>query len=248
MSPADAGNAAASPDAGNPATSSPDAALFDLPVGDLLDRVAAREPAPGGGAVAAVVVALAAGLAAMAARYSDRQLPDSARLAERADQLRLLAARLGDQDAAAYRSVLAAYRAPADDDGTRRRQISAALGQATDPPLRIAEVGVEVAALGALLAGAGNPNLAGDAAAAATLADGAVRVAAGLARINIGLGGLDEGLSARADRSVAAAADASRTAEAAAFGTGGARRPPMPGGARRPPTPDGEQVGAEALP
>ncbi|WP_425564207.1 cyclodeaminase/cyclohydrolase family protein, partial [Pseudonocardia zijingensis] len=38
--------------------------LLDLTVRELLDSVAARTPAPGGGGVAAIVTAMAAGLTA----------------------------------------------------------------------------------------------------------------------------------------------------------------------------------------
>ncbi|MGH3666526.1 MAG: cyclodeaminase/cyclohydrolase family protein, partial [Egibacteraceae bacterium] len=43
---------------------------FDEPLGRFLKDVAARQPAPGGGAVAGVTVAAAAGLVAMTARFS----------------------------------------------------------------------------------------------------------------------------------------------------------------------------------
>jgi len=42
----------------------------DRPVGEFLELLAARVPAPGGGAAAAVTGAMAAALAAMAARFS----------------------------------------------------------------------------------------------------------------------------------------------------------------------------------
>ncbi|MDP8977520.1 MAG: cyclodeaminase/cyclohydrolase family protein, partial [Actinomycetota bacterium] len=55
------------------------------PLGDFLERVAAQEPAPGGGAVAAVAIALAAALAGMAARLSERHTVDAPRMATEAD-------------------------------------------------------------------------------------------------------------------------------------------------------------------
>ena len=59
--------------------------LLDLRVADLLDAVAAREPAPGGGAVAALAAALAGGLVSMANRFSETG-------AERSEELRAAAA------------------------------------------------------------------------------------------------------------------------------------------------------------
>ena len=60
----------------------------DLPLGRFLDMVASREPAPGGGASAAVVVALAAALTSMAARFSKDHLTGSETIADKAEELR----------------------------------------------------------------------------------------------------------------------------------------------------------------
>ncbi|MDT7593335.1 MAG: Formiminotransferase-cyclodeaminase, partial [Pseudonocardiales bacterium] len=57
-------------------------------LGAFLDLVASREAAPGGGAVAALTLSMAAGLAAMAARLSPRQIADNASLADEADVVR----------------------------------------------------------------------------------------------------------------------------------------------------------------
>ncbi|WP_460392046.1 cyclodeaminase/cyclohydrolase family protein, partial [Actinophytocola sediminis] len=47
----------------------PPSSLLHLSVGGLLERVAARTPAPGGGAVAALTGAVIAALVALAARF-----------------------------------------------------------------------------------------------------------------------------------------------------------------------------------
>ena len=173
---------------------------------DFLEQVAAQVPAPGGGGAAALAAALAAGLVAMAARFSAAQLPAAADLAEQADQLRGRAAALADQDAAAYRAVLDAYRRPAGDDGSEwRERIGAALHDATATPLAIAEIAAHVAELAADVAAQGNPNLRGDATVAAHLAEGSARGAAALVGINMALGDLPDELSERAASAVAAA-------------------------------------------
>jgi formiminotetrahydrofolate cyclodeaminase len=59
-----------------PENTAPD--YLNLSLGEFLDRVASGGPAPGGGSVAAVAVALAAGLSGMAARLSADQVADSA--------------------------------------------------------------------------------------------------------------------------------------------------------------------------
>jgi methenyltetrahydrofolate cyclohydrolase len=177
-----------------------------VPVREFLDLIAAREPAPGGGAAAALTGALAAGLVAMAARFSHARLAASAGIARQADELRARAAGLADQDAAAFREVLDAYRRPRDGDGGgRRRRIAAALDGAARVPLEIAEIAAEVAGLAEAVAAGGNPNLRGDTVAAAHLAEASARSAAALVDINVGLGGLPGELSRRAAAAVAAA-------------------------------------------
>ena len=56
--------------------------FLDEPVRGFLDQLAARTPTPGGGGAAAVTGAMAAGLVAMAARFSATQLPGDENLDE----------------------------------------------------------------------------------------------------------------------------------------------------------------------
>ena len=166
---------------------------LEQPLAGFLDSVASDEPAPGGGAVAAVAIALAAGLSGMSARLSADHLADANELAERADLLRRRAAPLAQEDATAYGHVLAAYRTPDDGDPeVRREHIRTALSGAADVPLAIAEAGAEVAGIAARLAREGNPNLRGDAVAAAFLAEAGVRAAAVLVEINIKVGEISD--------------------------------------------------------
>jgi len=156
------------------------------PVADFLDLVASDEPAPAGGAVAAMAVALAAGLSGMTARLSADQLVDATELTERAERLRQRVAPLAQEDATVYGRVLAAYRATRDrDPEERQRRIRMALSEAANVPLAIAEIGAMVAEIAARLAREGNPNLRGDAVAAALLAEAGARAAAVLVEINM---------------------------------------------------------------
>ena len=178
---------------------------------DFLDSVASSEPTPGGGAVAAVAVALAAGLSSMAARLSVGHLADAEELAERAERLRQRVAPLAQEDASAYTRFLAAYRSPDNGDPeSRRERVRTALSGAADVPLAIAEIGAEVAELAALLAREGNPNLRGDAIAAALLAEAGVRAAAELVEINMMAGEIANGRSRRAGEITARAVGAVR--------------------------------------
>src|SRR5918911_1167433 len=112
---------------------------LDLPLGEFLDLVASGNPAPGGGSVAAVAVALAAGLAGMAARLSADQLADASGLADRADASRRRVAPLAKADAESCGRVIDALRLPHEPNPeTRKERVEDALSGAADVPLAVA--------------------------------------------------------------------------------------------------------------
>ena len=188
--------------------------FLDEPVRDFLDQLAARTPAPGGGGAAAVTGAMAAGLVAMAARFSATRLPGAGELADQADDLRHRLARLAEEDAQAYAVVLKAFRGPGQAGPGERREAQrreALLGAAM-VPLEIAEISARVAAMAVQVAETGNPNLRGDAVTGAVLAAASARSAASLVDINVRLGGLEPDLSRRAAQATADAADAADAA------------------------------------
>ena len=158
--------------------------FLDLSVAGFLDQVAEPTPAPGAGAVAATVVALAAGLTSMSAGLSRRQLPEAGELVARARELQERVEPLGQRDAAAYGEVLKAQALPKDDPA-RGPAVRQALSRATDVPLEIAGVGVAVLAIAADVVRRGNPNLRGDALTACLMAQAAVRSAAVLVQLNL---------------------------------------------------------------
>jgi methenyltetrahydrofolate cyclohydrolase len=190
----------------------------------FLELLAARVATPGAGGAAAITGALAAGLVAMAARFSDEQLPAAADLAREADRLRERAATLTDRDAVAYRAVLDAYRLPGEGDGGERRdEIAAAFDGAATTPLEIAEIAARVAELAALVAARGNPNLRGETIAAAHLAEASARSAAALVEINVALCSLPGNRSRRAANAVDTATAAVARASAAQADASAAR-------------------------
>jgi formiminotetrahydrofolate cyclodeaminase len=154
-------------------------------VSELCDTVAAETSAPGGGSVAAIAGALAASLVAMGARFSD-QWEDAPGAVAQAEALRARLLPLADEDANAYENFLLARRMSRDvEPEVRDAAIGDALSRAADVPLAIAEAAHDVASLAAGLAERGNPNLRGDAATAALLAEAATRATANLVEINL---------------------------------------------------------------
>lgn len=196
--------------------------LTEMTIGGYLDAVASDAPAPGGGAVAALVVAQAAALAAMSGRFSisrarDLDTVECVELVARAEGLRAAAAPLADADADAYRAFTAAVRMPADAGPTRTAAIAAARSRAADVPLGTAEAAAQVVEIAARLAEDGNPRLRGDAVAAALLGTAAARIAALMVTENL------EGDDPRADRAGAAVAAATEAADRLSAATNGGR-------------------------
>ena len=163
--------------------------LRSLRVDELVDAVAAETPAPGGGAVAAIVTRFAAALTAMAGRYGvakAEQRDDMLALVARTDELQRSAAPLADLDGELYRALLTALRMPREPNSAARAQaVAVASSKAADVPMRVVQLAAEVAELAAGLAASGNRNLRGDAAAAALLASAAADSAAFLVAENL---------------------------------------------------------------
>lgn len=154
------------------------------PIGTFLDAVARAEPAPGGGSVAALSVAMAAALVAMAAAFARDTPFDAAAIRAEADVLRDRAVHLAGADAEAYLALVSARRRPGNDPA-RAGEIASALVEASGTPLQVAEAARRVNELALELVGSGNQNLRGDAVTAAHLAAAAARSAAVLVLLNL---------------------------------------------------------------
>jgi len=155
----------------------------------FLEELAARTPAPAGGAVAALQAAQAAALVAMVARYSDgpRSVGHEelvASVLSEADQLRAECEALITADAEAFGSVAAAYTLPkdtAEQKAVRSAAIAAALIRATAPPAEVVGACGRLLGLAAALRPVANRSVIGDLAAAVA----SIRAAAATGRINI---------------------------------------------------------------
>ena len=178
----------------------------------MLEETASDKPAPGGGSIAAVVVAMAAALVEKTAVLS-RDWGDASGAVAQARKLRTRAVPLAEEDAIAYGDVIAAMRSTRDKPvEVRDHELGQALSLAAEVPLLIAETAADVAELAATAAERGNPNLRGDAATAAMLAAAAARSAANLVEINLGTTPDDERVerAARASKAASASADRAR--------------------------------------
>lgn len=188
-------------------------ALYDRDLRVMLDEIAGPSPAPGAGAVAGVVVAMAAGLIASAARRST-DWEDGKGVSAQAQALRSRVERLAEANEEAYLEAIALI-GDATEDGSRDAAIGKALDTAAEVPLAIAECAYDVALLGAEAAQHAVRGGAEDACAAALLAEAAARAVAGLVAVNlVSLPG-DERVE-HARRLADAATDAARRAAASA--------------------------------
>lgn len=161
--------------------------MRDQTLEEFLGQLAARVPAPGGGATAALHAAQAAALLAMVARYSDGARYDAelmGRVITEADALREKALRTAEADAAAFGAVAGAYRLPretAEEQAARSAAIAGAVAEAARPPAEVVRMALALTGLAEELLPAGNRNVITDVAAAAE----AARAAAVTARVNI---------------------------------------------------------------
>ena len=161
--------------------------MRDDTIAAFLEQLAARVPAPGGGATAALHAAQAAALLAMVARYSDGPRYDAelmSRIIAEADGLRADALALAEADAEAFGAVARAYQLPRETEAERQDRsasISSALTGAARPPADVVRTALLLVSLAEELLPTGNRNVITDVGAAAE----AARAAAVTARLNI---------------------------------------------------------------
>jgi glutamate formiminotransferase / formiminotetrahydrofolate cyclodeaminase len=158
----------------------------------FIEQLAAATAVPGGGSASAAAAAMAAGLAQMVASMSrgkktylqyELQLSSAiARLAVIREELKAAI----DADAAAFTSVMNAYRqAKSDGDNSGAAMIDAALQQATSVPLGVAERSDEIARMARALEPMTNPNMKSDLVTTIALAHAAVTGALANVEINL---------------------------------------------------------------
>ena len=164
--------------------------LLTLRVQDFLDRLASEVPTPGGGSVAALVAALAAGLGRMSCAFTvgrpkfaavEPQVRDIALRLERADHM---LRRLINEDAEAYAELSAAFKL---DKASPQRgpRITQAAGVAGGVPFQTAALSRQVHTDLQQLAKLANPRLLSDVEAGLHLAHAAFQAAVANVKINL---------------------------------------------------------------
>lgn len=168
--------------------------LVEMTVSDFLGELASDSPAPGGGSAAALAGAVAAALCSMVCRLTvgREKYRESWPVIEaaRGEAARLggLLGRLIEEDAEAYRGVIAARALPTGTDAeksVRQDAVQAATVRAAQAPLETLAALSECIKIVELLLQHGNPACITDAGSAGLLATAAAAAAAWNVRINL---------------------------------------------------------------
>jgi methenyltetrahydrofolate cyclohydrolase len=170
--------------------------VHDHSLDSFLDALASGDPEPGGGAAAALQVALGAALVGMVCeltlgreRYRDAW-PLMREVSERVGTLRAVARALVDRDATAFGKVSEAYRLPKDTDdqrAERAERIEVALRGAAEVPLETAATAAEVLTLAERSMEGSNPTVRSDIGVAVLAARGGLDAGALNVRVNLAL-------------------------------------------------------------
>ena len=167
---------------------------IDQPIRHFLDKLASKSPEPGGGSVAALTVALGAGLVSMVGsltlgkeKYKDVQ-PRIEQLLKESEKLRTEMQDLIQKDTEAYGALSSVYKMPKNTDEektARTAKMQEALKIACQVPFEIGLKSLEVAKLAERAAEIGNVGAVSDAGVAVLLAEAAAQSAALNVKINV---------------------------------------------------------------
>lgn len=173
--------------------------IVQQPVGTFLDMLASSAPTPGGGSVAALSGAMAAGLVSMVCALSKgkKQFADDAEEIERihaqAEALRGDLQTLAQQDVAIFSRLSAAYKLPRTteaDAASRQAAIQTVTRQAAEVPLRVARTVADLLPLCTALAPRCSRMIVSDIGVAAVLVRATLQSA--ILNVEINLAGLED--------------------------------------------------------
>jgi len=143
----------------------------------FLDRVASKNPVPGGGSVSALAGSLAAALCSMVANLTKHT--DLKKILKKTEELRHRLFELIEEDAKAYQAVADAYKTK----NTKAAQL--ALKNATLVPLETAQMVLKLNPLLKILFKKGNPNTSSDLIVSQALTSACVKGALANVEVNL---------------------------------------------------------------
>lgn len=168
--------------------------LLNKRLNEFLNELASKAPTPGGGSVAAITGAMAAGLLVMVCdltigkkQYANFGAEAQA-IRERAESLRLELQDLAQRDIDVFERLSSAYKLPRTtdaDSANRRAAIQTVTKQATEVPLQTARAIAKLLVLCPPLAQSGNRLVVSDVGVAAALIQSAVPAALLNVEINL---------------------------------------------------------------
>ena len=175
--------------------------LMSMTLSDFNDELSVDSPAPGGGSVSALMGSLASALVSMVASITcgkkgmESLKPEMEKVGSRAQAVKDRLAFLVDEDTRAFNRVIYAMRMKKrseEEKALRHEAIQMATKKATEVPLEVAGLCMEVLELAEVVAKNGNPNSVSDAGVAAEAACAGVQGA----RMNvlINLPGIEDGI------------------------------------------------------
>lgn len=173
--------------------------LANLKITEYLEKAAAGTAVPGGGSVAALNAALAAGLTAMVANLTigkkgyEAVAEEMNDIANKTTELREKLTAAIDRDAEAYSAVMAAFKLPRatnQEKKLRKLAIQTAFKHAALVPMEVANQAVKVLDLAGRAVAGGNKNAVTDGLVAAMNARTAALAA--LYNVKINLGSIDD--------------------------------------------------------
>lgn len=169
--------------------------LMDKKVNNFLAELKSDSPAPGGGSAAALAGAIGAALGIMvgnltitSAKYTEVHEQASQLVKELEEKLTSLEGYV-DEDTQAFTQVMLAYKLPksTDEEKTLRSQtIQQAMQAASQLPMKVATICMEVLEMSSKMLDIGNVNAASDAAVAGRMAHAAMWSAIYNVKINLG--------------------------------------------------------------
>ena len=162
-------------------------AITECPIEEFLDRLASKEPTPGGGGAAAIMGAMGAALVSMVCNVSagkkgcESVQPELQEVCTQSEVLRRRLTSMVADDVSAFDELMGAYKLPKDTDEEKLRRsqsIQASLKRATEVPLACARDCAEVIRLSRRAGEVGYLGVISDAGVGVSAAYAAARSAA----------------------------------------------------------------------